>query len=467
MGDRIEVSRMGGTPVFQWSIPGKDPFAADVDVAGNVVWVTSGLDGHLQKWGWGTVVDTDPPGLELRVDEVPYGGAALFDWPPGEVHRVSVQSPPPIGLLTKHEFQHWSDGGAQTHLITATGGNARLTARFDTSHWLEIGAAPGIRVRPASGWVPEGKPVPIEADPGDPFLSIQWIGTGDGSYSGPGRTETVTAREPLTQFAALGTSPTILFDFTISASDVDPFANAAAPTGGSRPLYLWATCALGGLAAFETGVTGSLVPGAFQPLGGVLDLGSNGDLLIAVPGCPTGPAANRLLGYWMVDDTGGTLCLGPSVTNNRIVAVECGRGAVGSRAPGVRGFSSSAAAPCETGWGCTLGQTGRQAETAALVPVPGAPSEVRLAPVGPNPFRTAATFSLTLPDARRVRVAVYDVRGRRVRELVSGVLPAGSHSVSWDGGTSGGGRAADGVYFVRLDAGDAARTAKVVLTRDR
>jgi hypothetical protein len=54
-----------------------------------------------------------------------------------------------------------------------------------------------------------------------------------------------------------------------------------------------------------------------------------------------------------------------------------------------------------------------------------------------------------------------------VRELVSGVLPAGSHSVSWDGGTSGGGRAADGVYFVRLDAGDAARTAKVVLTRDR
>ena len=52
----------------------------------------------------------------------------------------------------------------------------------------------------------------------------------------------------------------------------------------------------------------------------------------------------------------------------------------------------------------------------------------------------------------RVQVAIYDVTGRRVRQLADRVFPAGEHSLSWDGTDDGGQKVARGVYFVRSSA---------------
>ncbi|HMB69368.1 MAG TPA: NHL repeat-containing protein, partial [bacterium] len=125
-GNRIDVSRMGQQLLFQWDVPGTRPFAEDIDVRGHVVLVTEAFDGRIQKWGWGTVVETDLPGLDFRVDETPYHAGEIFDWAAGEKHRVSVPSPQPVGLTTKHDYVAWSDGGGPTHVVTATGGNARV-----------------------------------------------------------------------------------------------------------------------------------------------------------------------------------------------------------------------------------------------------------------------------------------------------------------------------------------------------
>ncbi|HMB70798.1 MAG TPA: FlgD immunoglobulin-like domain containing protein, partial [bacterium] len=139
-----------------------------------------------------------------------------------------------------------------------------------------------------------------------------------------------------------------------------------------------------------------------------------------------------------------------------------------SHDPGVRGFSSAGGAPCELGYGCYLGHGGGESRIAATsVDGPAAPAEVRLVSAGPNPFRGRTAFELSLPEEREVRVTVYDVRGRRVRRLQSGPLPAGRHVIDWDGTSADRGRVADGVYFMRLLAGDEVRTAKVVLARTR
>lgn len=71
----------------------------------------------------------------------------------------------------------------------------------------------------------------------------------------------------------------------------------------------------------------------------------------------------------------------------------------------------------------------------------------------PNPFRPSTTVRFTLPEARPVELAIFDVAGRRIRSLVSGPLGPGTHTVVWDGTSDHGERVASGVFFYRLTAG--------------
>lgn len=84
----------------------------------------------------------------------------------------------------------------------------------------------------------------------------------------------------------------------------------------------------------------------------------------------------------------------------------------------------------------------------------------------PNPFNPRTTIKFTLPDKRKVGLAVYDVRGRHVVEL----LPmqqraAGHYSVTWDGADQSGRRISSGVYFVRVTTSREAKTAKLLLVK--
>lgn len=85
------------------------------------------------------------------------------------------------------------------------------------------------------------------------------------------------------------------------------------------------------------------------------------------------------------------------------------------------------------------------------VPGTGAAPELRFGPALPNPARDYTTLRYALPAAGVVRIAVYDVAGRQVRELVSEALPAGEHGVSWDYRDGGGVRVPAGVYLARLE----------------
>jgi len=79
--------------------------------------------------------------------------------------------------------------------------------------------------------------------------------------------------------------------------------------------------------------------------------------------------------------------------------------------------------------------------------------EFALRPARPNPFGESTSISFTVPDAGGVvDITIYDVVGRKVRELACGEwMDAGDCAAVWDGLDGSGQRVASGVYLVRLD----------------
>jgi len=97
--------------------------------------------------------------------------------------------------------------------------------------------------------------------------------------------------------------------------------------------------------------------------------------------------------------------------------------------------------------------------------VPATPMVLGFSPPRPNPATSAASFVLSLPTAEEVEVTVYDPQGRRVRNLLSGLLPAGETRVSWDLRDAGGARMATGFYLVRARLASATFVRSVVVAR--
>ncbi len=83
----------------------------------------------------------------------------------------------------------------------------------------------------------------------------------------------------------------------------------------------------------------------------------------------------------------------------------------------------------------------------------------------PNPFNPSTNLSFDLPREGPARLAVYNLRGALVQVIHDGPLPAGSHTLRWDGRTGGGGGAASGMYFIRLDTAAGRATQAVTLLK--
>jgi hypothetical protein len=93
------------------------------------------------------------------------------------------------------------------------------------------------------------------------------------------------------------------------------------------------------------------------------------------------------------------------------------------------------------------------------------PTEWALHEGTPNPFRDGTLIRFDMPQGAHVKVTVFDVQGRLVRELIDEARPAGSHVVAWDGKDGLGSKVSGGIYFVRLDAGPYGAGSKVILIR--
>ncbi len=83
----------------------------------------------------------------------------------------------------------------------------------------------------------------------------------------------------------------------------------------------------------------------------------------------------------------------------------------------------------------------------------------------PNPFNPMTTIRFETRRAGTVALTVFDLRGHRVRALVTGHREAGLHEVVWDGRDDQGRAASSGVYAYRLDAGGISQVRRMLLVR--
>ena len=86
---------------------------------------------------------------------------------------------------------------------------------------------------------------------------------------------------------------------------------------------------------------------------------------------------------------------------------------------------------------------------------------VEFALASSNPSAKGFQLRFSLPTTGPVQLDVYDLSGRRVREILSGTQSQGEHYAVWDGMSQGGQRVPSGLYFVRLRASGQEQTLKV------
>jgi hypothetical protein len=83
----------------------------------------------------------------------------------------------------------------------------------------------------------------------------------------------------------------------------------------------------------------------------------------------------------------------------------------------------------------------------------------------PNPFNPTTTIPFTLAGDDFTTLVIYNLAGQRVRELVTGRMHAGAHTVVWDGRNDAGADVASGVYLSRLVAGESEQVRRMVLVK--
>ena len=81
------------------------------------------------------------------------------------------------------------------------------------------------------------------------------------------------------------------------------------------------------------------------------------------------------------------------------------------------------------------------------------PAEFALMQNYPNPFNPSTEIRYQLAKSTKTTLSIYDVRGQRVKQLISGIQDAGAYTVVWNGLDATGARVNSGIYIYELKAG--------------
>ncbi len=91
--------------------------------------------------------------------------------------------------------------------------------------------------------------------------------------------------------------------------------------------------------------------------------------------------------------------------------------------------------------------------------------EFRLLQSYPNPFNASCKITFILPRNNDVTLRVFAVDGSTIKTMANGPLPAGKHTLVWDGKDDYNQAVASGLYFYQIKAGDFSQTRRMLLLR--
>jgi hypothetical protein len=83
----------------------------------------------------------------------------------------------------------------------------------------------------------------------------------------------------------------------------------------------------------------------------------------------------------------------------------------------------------------------------------------------PNPFNPTTTISYSLPEATKMRLDIYNLKGQLVKTLINTEVSAGLHSVVWNGKDMNNTAVASGVYFYRVSSQNGIQTKRMLLMK--
>ncbi|MDD2231226.1 MAG: T9SS type A sorting domain-containing protein, partial [Candidatus Cloacimonetes bacterium] len=69
----------------------------------------------------------------------------------------------------------------------------------------------------------------------------------------------------------------------------------------------------------------------------------------------------------------------------------------------------------------------------------------------PNPFNPETTISFFLPVAGETELTIYNLKGQKVRNLLSAPLPTGTHRITWNGKDFQNRSVSSGIYFAKIE----------------
>jgi Right handed beta helix region/FlgD Ig-like domain len=83
----------------------------------------------------------------------------------------------------------------------------------------------------------------------------------------------------------------------------------------------------------------------------------------------------------------------------------------------------------------------------------------------PNPFNPETKISFSIPEDSKVELSIYNMKGQKVKQLVSDQLTAGEHSIVWKGEDNSSKPVSSGIYFYKLKSGNFEKTKKMLLIK--
>lgn len=93
--------------------------------------------------------------------------------------------------------------------------------------------------------------------------------------------------------------------------------------------------------------------------------------------------------------------------------------------------------------------------------------ESHLFPNYPNPFGTSTVIRYFIARETRVKLVLFDVAGKKIATLVNEQEKSGQYQVNLNRHSLSVERIPDGIYFIRLESENGAKTQKMVLIRER
>jgi len=229
-------------------------------------------------------ITTSPPGLKIRIDDTTYTAPVIKTWVQHSEHLLYAVSPQSDSEGVNHVWLNWSDDRiADTFRIFTPTTDTTISANFSTEYYLSMEAGIGGTVIPASQWLKPGDSISIIATADDGFMFNEWIGIGNGSYSGTQNPVLIIMNGPIKEYAS--------FSRILPPPELSGIPDGANGISTS-PILSWNTYA----GATSYGIQVSTDSTFTDSTQFILNLNNLSDTSILLP-----PLANLKTYYWRVN----------------------------------------------------------------------------------------------------------------------------------------------------------------------